>query len=384
LADRCRSEGIEFANVELAGYIDYYRTLFADGEKRFENRVLFPGRDFDSIPYAAMWGSLSTCLGDLKPDVVFTYGYSCRIMRRVMAWAKENHIAVGLISDSNRFDQKRRRPVEFLKSLYVSRYDAAFVGGTSSSLYLQGLGLPGERILPGYDVVDNESFRTKAQAARQARPALQKKWNLAEKSFLFAGRLGPPKNLTGLIRAYRLYAESLDGLDPWGLSICGTGPLAEELQSLVRGLPAGLARHIVFLGQTGQSDLAEVYSASSCLVLPSLTESWGLVVNEALASALPVLVSERCGCAADLVRDGINGWRFDPASDQELAGLMSRLSGLDPGKLEEMGRCGEDLISEWGLDRFVGNGLGAVRLAYQHNLKRPSKTAGREGKADGG
>ncbi len=200
---------------------------------------------------------------------------------------------------------------------------------------------------------------------------------------MFVGRLGPPKNLTGLIRAYRLYAESLEGLDPWGLSICGTGPLAEELQRRVRGLPAGLARHIVFLGQAGQADLAEIYSASSSLVLPSLTESWGLVVNEALASALPVLVSKRCARAADVVHDGFNGWRFDPASDRELAGLMSRLHCLDPGELEEMGRCGEDLISEWGLDRFASNGLGAARLAYQHNLKRSSGTAGREGKADG-
>ncbi len=369
LAEECRKEGISFTNIELAGYIEIYRTLFKSRAKTFDNVTLFEGRDLGSVQFARIWSALKKTLEGLKPDVVLTYGYSLRIMRRVMFWAKKNHVAIGLMSDSNAFDTKRHRAIEFFKSLFVSRYEAGFVGGTSSRLYLQQLGIPAERIVPGLDVVDNEFFRQKIQANRADLAGVRRKWGLPENSFLFVGRLVPNKNIRGLLAAYGRYAECMDSRTPWGLVICGSGPQDSELRDIVREMPARLDQLIQFRGQVGQSDLPDFFSGTSCLVLPSTSlESWGLVVNEAMACGLPVLVSNKCGCAEDLVRNGVNGWQFDPHDLDSLARLMRILHDMDFQKREEMGRHGEKIISEWGPGKFSLNGLTAARIAFRDKL----------------
>jgi glycosyltransferase involved in cell wall biosynthesis len=91
-------------------------------------------------------------------------------------------------------------------------------------------------------------------------------------------------------------------------------------------------------------------------------EQWGLVVNEAMASGLPVLVSNRCGCARDLVKSGVNGFTFDPFNVEQLSELMRDLSlpGFD---LAAMGQASQKIISEWGLGRFADGLAQAVSVA---------------------
>jgi glycosyltransferase involved in cell wall biosynthesis len=100
------------------------------------------------------------------------------------------------------------------------------------------------------------------------------------------------------------------------------------------------------------SELAPYYGFASAFIHPSTSEPWGLVVNEAMASRLPVLVSERCGCARDLVRTGQNGFTFDPSRPGELSQLMLRIS-TSPTESERLGRAGAVLISRWGPERFA-------------------------------
>ena len=158
LSKACLQVGVSLYSLELASYADQYRSLYEDSEAKFNNRVLFRGQSLESVPKGIMWISLREVLTTLRPDVVFIYGYSLGIMRQVTFWAERNGVGVVLISDSNEFDRTRYKPLELLKSLFVSRVDAAFVGGTSSSRYLQKLGFPKERIVTGYDVIDNRAF----------------------------------------------------------------------------------------------------------------------------------------------------------------------------------------------------------------------------------
>jgi glycosyltransferase involved in cell wall biosynthesis len=79
----------------------------------------------------------------------------------------------------------------------------------------------------------------------------------------------------------------------------------------------------------------------------------GLVVNEATANGLPVLVSNRCGCAMDLVKDGVNGFTFDPYNVEEMAQAMFQLSACQPSRLSEMGDASRKIISNWGPERFT-------------------------------
>ncbi len=110
---------------------------------------------------------------------------------------------------------------------------------------------------------------------------------------------------------------------------------------------------------------------AGAFVHASTTEQWGLVVNEAMAAGLPVLVSERCGCAPDLVRDGVNGFTFDPYDPGQLADLMLKVSSDQCDRLA-MGRASQEIIKDWGPERFADGLMQAVAVARSRPLPKAS------------
>jgi glycosyltransferase involved in cell wall biosynthesis len=110
-------------------------------------------------------------------------------------------------------------------------------------------------------------------------------------------------------------------------------------------------------------DLPAYYGLASAFIHASTTEQWGLVVNEAMASGLPVLVSNRCGCAPDLVQERVNGFTFDPLDVEQLARLMVQLSsGLVD--LRRMGDASRKIITDWGPERFASGLRQAAEMAH--------------------
>lgn len=380
LSEACRQAGVSMVSLELASHSDQYRSLFEDQARGFQNRVLFREQSLERVPGEKLWLSVREALAELQPDVVFIYGYSLDVMRRIRSWVERNGTGVVLISDSNEFDRPRRWPSERLKSLFVSRVEAAFAGGTSSSLYLQKLGLPAERIVPGYDVVDNQAFWRRTCENRFRLPQIREKWGLPENFFLCVGRIIAEKNLERLLAAYGRYAGLLgSGVTPWDLVLCGSGPEEEQLHRSAAQLPRQIQEHIRFCGLIRQPELTDFFSCASCLVLPSISETWGLVVNEALACELPVLVSERAGCAADLVREGETGWTFDPYDVDRLAGLMADIHHMDGRARAAVGQQGRQLIAGWDLDRFAQGALESARIASRRPQRQRSRSDGQTG-----
>jgi glycosyltransferase involved in cell wall biosynthesis len=131
-----------------------------------------------------------------------------------------------------------------------------------------------------------------------------------------------------------------------------------------------LTNRVITPGFVQYPELPTYYGLAEAFVLPSTTEQWGLVVNEAMAAGLPVLVSNRCGCAADLVHEGRNGYTFDPYDVDELAGLLVRISSDDCSR-KAMGEAGKEIISSWSPDTFAKSLWRAAELARASALAKP-------------
>ena len=298
----------------------------------FEYEEAFLGETLENIEPRALAARVTDWLDESDPQAVVITGYYFPAMRAAARWAQRHGRASIFMGDSQWGDRRRIALREWAKGWWVRRhYDAAFAAGERTVEYLMRMGFPRERIWTGYDVVDNQAFATGAAMARSQADSLRNSLGLPERYFLFVGRFAPEKNLVRLLEAYAGYRQTA-GQSAWGLVLVGSGPLEKELRAQVEKL-----RDVVFAGFQQKDTLPAYFGLASCLVLPSISEPWGLVVNEAMAVGLPVLVSNRCGCVPELVQPGVNGYVCDPLDTEE----MARLLGVVSSDTAEAGRMGE-------------------------------------------
>lgn len=244
------------------------------------------------------------------------------------------------------------------QSKLVALCHAGLVGGTASGQYLVELGLEPEKVFVGYDVVDNAHFAFADEPAAELRRA-----SLAPEVpyFVAAARFEPKKNHARLLQAFAKYRE-VGGADAWSLVLLGDGMLRAEIEAERDRL--GLGAALVLPGFAGYQDLPHWYHHAACFIHPSTTEQWGLVVNEAMASGLPVLVSDRCGCAPDLVENGKNGYTFDPYDVEGLANLFERIASRDCDRVA-MGKGSLEIIDRWSPETFASGLEAAVQAALE-------------------
>ena len=301
----------------------------------FEYAEAFPGETVENIEPHALVKRVTGWLDDTDPQAVVIAGYYYPAMRSAARWAQRRGRVSIFMGDSQWGDRRRIALREWAKGWWVRRhYDAAFAAGDRTVEYLTRMDFPRERIWTGYDVVDNQVFADGAAAARSQADSLRRRLGLPERYFLFVGRFAPEKNLPRLLEAYARYRTAA-GHRAWGLVLVGAGPLETELRVRAQEL-----RDVVFAGFQQGDAVSAYYGLASCLVLPSISETWGLVVNEAMAAGLPVLVSERCGCVPELVQPGVNGYVCDPLDTEGLARLLGVMSSetVDAGKMGEASR----------------------------------------------
>lgn len=285
-------------------------------------------KEAGQLPLArAVWRALDR----LNPEVVLVPGYYTLPAIAAALWARTHRRTSVLMTESTAADHARSRWKEALKGLLIrTLFGWAVSGGAAHRRYLRQLGFPAERTARFYDVVDNASFRERAETLRRDHAATE--FGLpAQPYFLYVGRLAPEKNIPALLASWLLYRE---GGGTWPLVLVGDGPSAPELRAAAERSPHGTDVH--FAGLRGSGELPRFYAFAGCFVLPSTREPWGLVVNEAMASGLPVIVSNRCGCAEDLVDHGRNGLVFDPFQPEELTECLLLLSGFSPERLAAM------------------------------------------------
>ncbi|MCS4047506.1 glycosyltransferase involved in cell wall biosynthesis [Salinibacter ruber] len=253
------------------------------------------------------------------------------------------------MSESTGHDFERSWWRERAKKRIVSHFAAGLVGGTPHRAYLRELGVSKDSIFTGYDVVDNEHFAAGAEVVRNSGQNSRDQHSLPDQYFLASGRFVPKKNFPRLIKAFAHYRRRVSS-EGWDLVLLGEGPERDAIEETIDTEDVRESVHLPGFKQYGE--LPSYYGLAGAFVHASTREQWGLVVNEAMAAGLPVLVSDRCGCAPDLVDEGRNGFTFDPYDPSDLAGYMHRIAHRDVDR-EKMGVTSRDIITNWGPERFA-------------------------------
>ena len=358
-------QGVELIGLETAGRDATYAWRVEAGPTSFRREQVFPDRTFEAIPPGEMHDGVTRALDRLLPDAVAITSYSFPDARASLAWCRRERRTAVLMSASREEDAPRIGWRERFKSLLVRQYDAALVGGTAHRAYLERLGFPPDRILPGYNAVDNDYFCQRAEAARANPSASRHLPGLDDEKpfFLVVGRFTVRKNLDSLLRAYSRYRArtSKSGTEPWRLVLLGDGPERANLEALVERKEIG---GVTLAGFRQIEETSAYYGRAGAFVHPALADQWALVVNEAMAARLPVLVSTGAGCAQDLVRDGENGYRFDSRDTEDLADKMHRLA--TSADLARMGQRSQEVIAAWSPQRFAEGLWEAVQAGRPH------------------
>ena len=289
-----------------------------------------------------LWHKLSL----LSPETVLVPGYYTLPAIVAALWAKLHRRRSVLMSESSSYDHIRSNTKEKIKSYALKvLFDWAVVGGKDHVTYLRELRFPADRIARFYDVVDNAWFAVGTAGLRSSSSPAQH--DLPANYFLFVGRLAQEKNVRALIAEWLAYR---DGGGSWSLVVAGDGPEMAVLRGMLQDTPY---REDVYLpGLKNSTGLLPLYAFASCFVLPSKLEPWGLVVNEAMAAGLPVLVSSRCGCARDLVQHGLTGWVFDPDCETLLRRHLQLIETLSNDERAEIGRNAAERVSHYSPERF--------------------------------
>jgi glycosyltransferase involved in cell wall biosynthesis len=367
--------------VEACGMEDTYAWDKVEGSGSF-TRITLTDHYADSHQWKRQLDrEMRRALDKIKPDVVVVPGWSSADALSALFWCAENRTPAVMMSERTEWDEPRSGWKEWVKRRLVGICSAGLVGGQAHADYLVQLGLARDQIFQGYDSVDNDYFAAKSAEVRGREADLRKRLGLPEKYFLASARFVEKKNLCRLIEAYARYRQHAQenalsavksvgalsavsaspresAISPkcWDLVLLGDGALRETINSQLALL--NLRDHVLLPGFKQYEELPSYYGLASAFVHASTTEQWGLVVNEAMASGLPVLVSNRCGCAQDLVREGVNGFTFDPYNVEPLAEMMLKVSDFR-FPLSDFGDASRRIIAEWGPERFA-NGLDAA------------------------
>jgi glycosyltransferase involved in cell wall biosynthesis len=338
-------------------------------------------RDLHQYPYRLMfdgsyndlsfWVKIRIGLEEIRqkdPEIVVLPGYWDLSHWVLLAVARLQRRRVIISFDSTLLDHPRYWVKELVKKLFILQCDGGFTYGQRSKQYLKELGMNEEKITIRCQATANYEIRAAYDAAEPTRPELIEELGLASHNFCYIGRLSPEKNLSCLVQAFALLRQINSEARNWGLIIVGDGP---ERQALVNLCQCERLDHVKFVGGAHWTKVSGFLAASDVVVLPSVSEAWGLVVNEAMCCGLPVIVSDRCGCVDDLVVHGQTGFTFNPGSVEELCEHMDYFV-RSPIEVRRFGERAEALISSYTPESAARQMLQGIRQQLQQRASQVS------------
>ncbi len=283
---------------------------------------------------------VSAALRRAAPDAILCGGYNYLASWLAADWARRKKIPFLLWNESTSADTRNlRQSVEFLKRRFLGLCAAFLAAGKSSRDYLLAFKVPASNIFFAPNAVDVDSYSTLAARARNSAEAVRLRFNLPTRYFLYVGRLVPEKGVFDLLRAYAALDDS--SRSQIGLVFAGDGPARAALAQQAAPFP-----DVRFTGFLQKEETPTVYALAQALVLPTHSDTWGLVVNEAMACSVPVVVTSVAGCAADLVIEDVTGFQFAPQDRDGLTLILKKFVQF-PDLTQTMGANSRQHIDDY-------------------------------------
>jgi glycosyltransferase involved in cell wall biosynthesis len=302
--------------------------------------------------------SLGRIVASARFDAMIVTGWHTKSSLQALWAGRRAGVPCILRGESNAL---RARPfhVRCVHRWLLRRYSAFLtIGRANERFYLEN-GVSPEKLFGGRYCVDNARFEGDATAMRPQRAEIRGAWRIPEGAFtfLFCGKLIEKKRPLDLVEAVaRLCDKRQPARGPFHVLVAGDGPMRGQIEAIVRDrrLPVSMA------GFLNQGEVAKAYVAADCLILPSdYGETWGLVVNEAMACGLPAIVSDRVGCHPDLVIPGATGFVYPCGNVPALADGLEELAAK-PALAAALGARARGHIGGYSVQSLVDGTVAAV------------------------
>lgn len=291
---------------------------------------LLDGYDYEFLENTSPKPGSSHFKGIINPDIINKINEFQPTALLVYGWAFKSHLKVlrhftnkipiffrgdsTLLNDNASLKQIFRKL--FLCWLY-KKIDYALYVGTNNKNYYKAFGLKEKQLVFAPHCVDNSRFSQNDDNTLAITKQLKQEIGLTEQDFVFlyAGKLENVKNVNLLLNTFSkaLFNNNVK------LVIVGNGPLENDLKSEFK-----YSNNIYFLPFQNQQAMPAVYKMAHYYILPSKSETWGLAINEAMACGIPAIVSDKCGCAIDLVEDGKTGFIFQSDDEESLMSAIKK------------------------------------------------------------
>lgn len=290
--------------------------------------------------------SIINKIKEYNPDKIVVFGWSFKSHLKVLRYFK-NKVPIYFRGDSNLLNNQSsiKRIIRriFLNWIY-KKVDYAISVGTNNRDYYKWVGLKDNQILFAPHAVDENKFVDTEGEFKVASTKMLDDLRIPPHHivFLYTGKFENRKDLKTLILAKVEMASK-----PCSLILVGNGPDESVLKELSKSDP-----NIHFVGFMNQSKMPMIYRCADVFVLPSISETWGLGINEAMNCGLAIIASNKVGAAVDLVNG--NGYIFENRNVEDLATKMEWILD-DRDKLEEFKQTSTQIIKNWSIDQLVVN-----------------------------
>lgn len=358
-----RGKGIDLDIIEIAGQGSPYAFSDRVDTSRLPWHILFPSSKIEELHGRDIRGALFACLDAIQPDILIAGAIAFPSGALSVAWATKHRRRVVCFDDAKIESVTRGHLVTFVKQciysgVYAMLYPSPAWMETGRYWHFRP-----EQLFYGVDVVDNRFWQDYTDTGNP----------LPVDNFLLTvGRQVEKKNFFHVVLSYAAYSSL--HTDALPLVMIGDGPEHERIRRFVE--EKGLVDKVTLLPFQTQEKLRDIYHHAEALILSSnREETWGLVINEAMACGLPVIASDQCGATSTLVRNGVNGYAFSISEPQSLTACLERFHRLTSTERKDMQTAARETIGHWGLERFCQGCYAAIQYAAAQSLKRLSPTA---------